>query len=178
MSDRTQPPPSTTAVPADLAQRAVARLLDFILLAIVNAVIVNAVVAAVAGTNVALFGGWGWGTGSSWAANAITTATTTTLSLAYFTLMETTLGQTVGKMLLKIETRGPTGGDPTVFQALKRNAFLAIGYLGIVPFLDLVSSLLSLVAVVAIAITINSDTTTRRGWHDRFAGGTMVVRVG
>jgi hypothetical protein len=63
-------------------------------------------------------------------------------------------------------------------QALKRNAFTAIGILGIVPFLGLVASLLMLAAVIMIAVTISNNTTTRHGWHDDFAGGTQVIRIG
>jgi hypothetical protein len=32
--------------------------------------------------------------------------------------------------------------------------------------------------VITIMVTINNDNTTRHGWHDNFAGGTTVVRVG
>ena len=29
-----------------------------------------------------------------------------------------------------------------------------------------------------IAVSINNDTVRRQGWHDQFAGGTYVLKVG
>jgi hypothetical protein len=81
-------------------------------------------------------------------------------------------------MLLKLKTQGPRGGNPSIEQALRRNAFTAIGILGITPYVGFLGSLLSLAAVITIMVTINNDNTTRHGWHDNFAGGTTVVRVG
>jgi uncharacterized RDD family membrane protein YckC len=165
--------------PADLGPRFVARLIDFVLIGIANAIVVGALVAGtLMGTNAAVFGGWGLGTGSTWAANAVTTISTTVLTLAYFALMEHYFGQTVGKMLLKLRTQGPGGGHPSLEQALRRNAFTAIGIIGIIPFVGFLGSLLSLAAVITIMVTINNDTTDRHGWHDNFAGGTTVIRVG
>jgi hypothetical protein len=156
----------------------VARLVDFALVAVVSSVLVSGVlVSGVLGMNAALLGGWGTGTGSTFAANAVANLGTTLLTLGYFVATEAATGQTLGKRLLRLETRGPAGGRPTVEQALRRNAFTAIALLGMVPFLGLAASLLSLVAVVTIAVTINNDATHRRGWHDRFAGGTTVVTL-
>ena len=63
-------------------------------------------------------------------------------------------------------------------EAFKRNAWVAIGILGAIPFLGFVASLLSLAAVITIAVTISNDRVARHGWHDNFAGGTTVFRVG
>jgi uncharacterized RDD family membrane protein YckC len=79
---------------------------------------------------------------------------------------------------MKLQTRGPHGQNPTTEEALKRNAFLAIGVLGIIPVVGALAPLLSLVAVIAIAVTISNNTETRQGWHDNFAGGTRVVKLG
>ena len=124
------------------------------------------------------FSGWGMGSGASWAASAVASVVTAAITLAYFAFLESSRGQTVGKMLLKLETRGPTGGRPTMEQAVRRNAFTAIGVLGIIPFFGFLAGLLSLAAVIMIAVTINKNTETRRGWHDDFAGGTTVVKIG
>ena len=62
--------------------------------------------------------------------------------------------------------------------AVRRNAFTAIPVLGVIPVLGAYSGLLSLIAIITIAVTIRRDTTSHRGWHDDFAGGTTVVRVG
>lgn len=178
------PPPVQGATggvgqPADLWPRFAARLIDFVLLAIVNAFLVGFIVVGVLlGSDANSLTGFGTNTGASFAASAVSTLITTAITLGYFTWMESSRGQTVGKMLLKLQTRGPAGGNPTVEQALRRNAFTAIGVLGVIPFFGFIASLLSLVAVVMIAVTISNDSTTRHGWHDNFAGGTTVVRIG
>lgn len=165
--------------PADLLPRFVARLIDFVLLGFVNALLVSVVVVGlIMGANSGAATGWGMDNGAGFAANAVSSVVTAAIYLAYFTLMETNRGQTLGKMIMKLETRGPDGGRPTMEQALRRNAFTAIGVLGAIPFLGLVAGLLSLAAVIMIAVTISKDTVTRHGWHDNFAGGTTVVRIG
>jgi uncharacterized RDD family membrane protein YckC len=99
------------------------------------------------------------------------------IALAYFTLMEANRGQTIGKMLLKLQTRGPGGGRPTTQEALRRNAFTAIPILGIIPVLGALAGLLSFIAMITIAVTISRNTVTRQGWHDDYAGGTTVMRT-
>uniref|UniRef100_UPI001EF43E77 RDD family protein n=1 Tax=Frankia sp. CiP3 TaxID=2880971 RepID=UPI001EF43E77 len=64
---------------------------------------------------------------------------------------------------------GPDGGRPQIDSAAKRESFVL---LGIIPFFG---SLLVLAAWIAIAITISSDPQDQ-GIHDRFAGGTRVLR--
>ena len=179
------PPPSGQTVtggigqPADLLPRFLARLIDFVLIAVVNSIIGLIVIGAMLGLDAGTSGpGFTFGSGEAWAAGAISSLISTAISLGYFTLMESTQGQTLGKMLVKLETRGPGGGRPTVAEALKRNAFVAIGLLGVVPMLGFLGSLLSLAAVIMIAVTINQDTVTRHGWHDNFAGGTTVYKIG
>lgn len=179
------PPPTGQTVtggvgqPADLLPRFLARLVDYVLLAVVNSIIGLIVVGTILGLDTATTGpGFTMGSGDAWLAGAVSSLISTAISLGYFALMESSQGQTVGKMLLKLETRGPSGGRPTMAEALKRNAFVAIGLLGIVPILGFVGGLLSLAAVIMIAVTINQDTVTRRGWHDKFAGGTTVYKIG
>ena len=164
---------------ADLGPRFVARLLDFILLGLVSGIVGGLVVAGMRmGSDASIFSTWGVGRGNSYAANALSSLISAVISLGYFTLMESSRGQTIGKMVVKLETRGPGGGPPTMEQALKRNAFTAIPALGVIPFLGPIAGLLSLVAMITIAVTIRRNTTTHRGWHDDFAGGTSVVRIG
>lgn len=165
--------------PADLMPRFVARLIDFVLLAVFNGFLVSfVVVGLMLGSDAGSLTGWGIPNGTEYAASAISTVATAVITLAYFTLMESSRGQTIGKMLLKLETRGPGGGRPTFEQALKRNAFTVINVLTIIPFFGFIAGIASLAAVITIAVTINSDTVTHHGWHDNFAGGTTVVRVG
>jgi uncharacterized RDD family membrane protein YckC len=176
-----QPYPGPTGAmgrPAGLGPRFVARLLDFIILGVVSGIIAGSVVAGILmGSDGSVFSTWGVGRSNSYAANALSSVISAVISLGYFTLMESSRGQTLGKMLLKLEIRGPGGGRPTTEQALRRNAFTAIPALGVIPFLGVISGLLSLVAVITIAVTIRRNTTTHHGWHDDFAGGTTVVRI-
>lgn len=180
----TAPPPGAGATggigqPADLAPRFVARLLDFILIGLVTGLIGSILVAGVLiGSRESVFGSWGIGRSASYPANAVSSVISAAVALGYFTLMESSRGQTLGKMLLKLQTRGPGGGRPTTQQAFRRNLFTAIPILGVLPFLGSLSGLLSLIAVVTIAVTIHRNTATHRGWHDDFAGGTTVVRIG
>ena len=53
--------------------------------------------------------------------------------------MESSRGQTLGKMVLKLRRSGPTGSNPTLEQALRRNIFYAANLLGDDP-LDRVAS--------------------------------------
>jgi uncharacterized RDD family membrane protein YckC len=164
--------------PAALGVRFVARLIDSILVGLVTAILSGLIAAGLLlGSHASLLSGWGFGGGTSRAANAVSAVITAVITLGYFTLMESRRGQTLGKMLMKLETRGPGGGHPTTEEALKRNAFTAIPIIGAVPFLGTVSSLLSLIAVITIAVTIHRST-THQGWHDDLAGGTTVVRIG
>jgi uncharacterized RDD family membrane protein YckC len=161
--------------PADLLMRFLARFIDGILVGIVNAIITAVLVAGILGLNA---GGYGFSTGASFAAGAITSVITAALYLGYFALMESRNGQTVGKMLLKLQTQGPSGGTPTLEEALKRNAWSALGILGVIPIIGgIVGGLGELAAVIMIAVTI-SQSPTKQGWHDNFAGGTRVVKIG
>ena len=176
------PPPRATGgigQPADLLPRFVARLIDFVLLGFTEAIVASIIVAAiVAGSDAGTLTGWSFNSGANYAANAVSSVIGAVIALTYFVLMEVNLGKTLGKMVMRLETRGAGGGRPTMEEALKRNAWVAIGILGAIPFLGFVSSLLSLVAVITIAVTIGNDRVARHGWHDNFAGGTTVFRVG
>jgi len=94
----------------------------------------------------------------------------TALTYAYAVWLESSRGQTVGKMALGIKVIGPDGRLPTPEAALRRNAWLLFA---IVPVLG---GLLSFVAAIAIGVTIANDP-FKRGTHDNFAGGTAVVRA-
>jgi uncharacterized RDD family membrane protein YckC len=120
----------------------------------------------------------GCGRGRSCAGGAISGVITAALYLGYFTLMESRNGQTLGKMLLKLQTQGPDGATPTTEQALKRNFWVALGILGVIPVVGApIGGLAELVIVIVIAVTI-SNSPTRQGWHDNLAGGTKVVKIG
>jgi uncharacterized RDD family membrane protein YckC len=174
-------PPAASWIgqPANLGPRFVARLIDFILLGAVSGIIGSIIVAGMLmRADASVFSTYGIGRSVSNAANAATSVISALIALAYFTLMEANRGQTLGKMVLKLQTQGPGGGHPTMREALRRNAFTAIPVLGVIPVLGAYAGLLSLIAIITIAVTIRRDTSSHRGWHDDFAGGTTVVRVG
>jgi uncharacterized RDD family membrane protein YckC len=165
------PPPAPAASgagrPADLGPRFLARLIDHILLGIVTSVIIVPLLIASAfsgvGTGNSFGFGFDFGVGS-----LIASIVTAIITIGYFALMESNMGQTVGKMALSLRTEGPAGGKPTLEQALKRNSWYA---LAIIPF---IGGLAQLALTIYIAVTI-SQSVSRIGWHDTFAGGTRVV---
>ena len=92
------------------------------------------------------------------------------LMFIYFVAFETTQGWTPGKKLLGLSVHGPGGTPkPTAQQSAIRNVWTL---LNIVPF---IGGLLTLIAVIVIAVTINSSP-TKQGKHDELAGGTQVVK--
>jgi uncharacterized RDD family membrane protein YckC len=144
------PPPSGGQAPGGLGLRFVARLIDGLIVGIVAFVLAFAIDAV---TNV-------W----------ITGLFSGLLTFIYFVAFETTQGWTPGKKLLGLSVHGPGGAPkPDIQQSAIRNSWTL---LNIVPF---VGGLLTLVAVVVIAVTINSSP-TKQGKHDELAGGTQVVK--
>lgn len=164
--------PHAGSRPGELVDRFLARLIDGVLLAVVYLVASVIVGAAVTGDRGGLYAA---GAGPA-AASAVLGAV---IYLGYFTLMESSRGQTVGKTVRRLHTLGPAGGKPTVEQSMRRNIWVAAGILGVIPVVgSTLGSVLELVAVIMIAVGINHDPIRRQGWHDRFAGGTRVVKEG
>jgi uncharacterized RDD family membrane protein YckC len=165
-----QPPssPGSTVVGADLGVRFVARLIDGILLGIVDWFIFLIFIRGILSSDSGF--GTSYTMGSLGFSTLVSGILTAAITIGYFTFMESTRGQTIGKMLLGLRTTAPDGGNPTTEEAFKRNLFYAIG---IVP---VIGGLAELAAVIYIAVTINSSA-THQGWHDEFAGGTKVVRT-
>lgn len=87
----------------------------------------------------------------------------------YFVLLESNRGATVGKSILGIRVVSTSGGTPEIAETAKRNVWML---LGLIPF---VGGIAQLVAVIAIIVTISSAPDDR-GWHDGFAG-TSVLRA-
>lgn len=159
---------------AGLGPRALARLIDFVVLAVVNAVIVGAVIVG------ALFGESGgliMGSGASGiVAGAVSAVLGAVINLAYFAALESGNRQTIGKKVMKLRVIDATGNSATVEQAIRRNAWVAFGIAGVVPIIGgIIGSLAQLAAVVLIAVGIHDTKNRGRGWHDQFAGGTVVV---
>jgi uncharacterized RDD family membrane protein YckC len=170
------PPPTGPGRPADLGVRFLARLIDFLVLLVVNVVVSLILVAGALGMNNGGFDSFGYG--GSYAYNAVNGVIEAAIGLAYFALMESRTGQTLGKMLLGLRTQGPDGRPPALDVAVRRNFWVALGALAVVPGIgSTVGSLAELVIAIVIMVTI-SQSPVRQGWHDRFAGGTQVVRTG
>jgi len=160
---------STSEVSADLGSRFLARLIDSILLAVVfMVVIVPIFIVAIFSGSAGFSGVFGGGLGF---ANIIGAIIWAAAIIGYFALLESSRGQTIGKMVMKLKTVGPDGENPSFEMAAKRNAWYA---LGIIPILG---GLAQLAAVIYIAVTI-SKSETNTGWHDTFAGGTRVIKTG
>src|SRR6478752_1582503 len=159
------PPPGPAGPrPGELLDRFLARLIDGVVLFVVGLIINSVLIAAFISS-----GSNGFGMYSSFGAYAIVTSIiTAVLYLGYFALMESTQGKTVGKMVMKLHVEGPGGAKPTFEEAAKRNIWLAYPILGVIPFLGLVGAIAALVAVIMIAVQINSDP-ERKPWTDKFA---------
>jgi uncharacterized RDD family membrane protein YckC len=158
-------PSSGIGAPADLGPRILARLIDYLILGAVLLVISAFFVAlSILGSVGGVFGG-GFGLGT-----LVFGIIEAAIVVGYFAVMESQRGQTVGKMVMGLETQGPNGGKPTTEEAVKRNAWNA---LNIIPILG---GLLQLGASIYIMMTINQSP-TKTGWHDQFAGGTKVIKI-
>jgi uncharacterized RDD family membrane protein YckC len=91
---------------------------------------------------------------------------------AYFVLLDSYAGTTVGKRLLGLRVMGPAGDRPSIKQAGIREAFILLS--GLVSVLPFVGQWLASLVCLAIAWTI-SNSLTKQGRHDQLAGGTRVV---
>lgn len=172
------PPAAAAEQPAGLGIRFLARLIDFIILSVVVQLIDSILLRGMFNLDSGDLGSnLGSNLGSVYAYSAISGVITGAIYLAYFVLMESRTGQTLGKMLLKLRTEGPGGGLPSTEVALRRNFWVALGALAVIPFGGAIGGLAELVIVIIIAVTI-SQSPVREGWHDRFAGGSRVVRTG
>ncbi len=167
------PPTPGVPRPGELLDRFLARLIDSILLGIVFG-IVSAIFTST------FISGISTSVGEYVLAWLFISVITVAVTIGYFAFMESNNGATLGKQMLKLKVVGPDGtNNPTMEQAVRRNAFYLIQLAFIVPIIGwLVGWLGTLAAYIMIAVTINNDTVNRQGWHDNFAGGTRVLKVG
>lgn len=174
------PPPVGAPRPGELMDRFLARLIDGVLLGVVYGIlfaIFGAVLISSTTYNVETgeFEG-----GSTILFGIVFGVVAAGLSLAYYAYLESTRGATLGKQLMKLQVVGPDGvSHPTLEQAVRRNIFTAAPVAWIVPVVGpLLGGLAALVGEILIAVGINNDTAKRQAWHDHFAGGTQVLKVG
>lgn len=154
--------------------RFLARLIDHVLLGVVFVPIYFVLLAIV-------YTGFNNTFGESFIFYTLTAVIQAALYLGYFAVLESNRGQTIGKMAMKLRTFGPDGAsNPTMQEAVKRNAYAALGLLSIIPFIGwfFLGWAAPLAAVIYIAITLNNDQPNHQGWHDKFAGGTLVKQIG
>jgi uncharacterized RDD family membrane protein YckC len=169
------PPPPVPGGPrpGELVDRFLARLIDGVLFGVVY-FIIGLIISPL------FLHGFIYSRGELFLYYLVTSVIDVAIFLGYYAFMESTRGQTVGKMVMKLKTVGPDGvSNPTLEQAIRRNIFYATSLLTIIPIIgSLVGGVLGLIAVIMIAVGINNDTVNRQAWHDHFAGGTRVLKIG
>lgn len=167
------PPAPGVPRPGELMDRFLARLIDGVGLGVIYGIL-SAILSGI------FLSGFNNSVGELLVFYIFLSLVTTAISLGYYGFMESNNGATFGKQLMKLKVVGPDGAsNPTMEQAIRRNVFLAFGLAGIVPVVgQLLGGAASLVAVIMIAVGINGDTARRQGWHDKFAGGTQVLKIG
>lgn len=145
--------PPAAGQPADLWIRLAARVIDN-LIAFVPLFIIYLIFIAVSNVLAVL-----------WALFAIPV-----LTFGYFVFMENSQGTTLGKKLLGMRVVPPGGAAKVETEtSAKRNAFQLVS---VVPCLG---HLVAIGMMIYIAVTIEQDP-NKQGWHDKFAGGTQVVK--
>lgn len=171
----THPQQSGEAVsghPGELLDRFLARLIDGVLLGIAYSIL-SAIFSPI------FRRGLVYSTGEIFLYSLFLSISFVAVAIGYFAYLESTRGQTLGKMLMRLEVHGPDGSLPTMEQAVRRNAFYAIQLITIIPFVGwVIGPLASLTVVILIAVSINNDPDRRQGYHDQFAGGTYVLKRG
>ena len=160
-------PPTQNVTPAlaakpDLVKRAVAALIDFVGIAIVNGVL-----------------SVGLGIVLGWVGAMVAAAVCTALVLGRDVLIE---GRSPGKKLLGMAVVRADGSPITVQESIRRNSTLAIGSaIGIVaaiPLLGLLAIPLYLVALAVSFYELYLVATNQPRLGDKLAGGTSVVFQG
>ncbi|WP_205473278.1 RDD family protein [Nocardioides sp. SYSU D00038] len=173
------PPPAAAPVagvprPAELLDRFLARLIDSVIVGIPFGIL-TAIFSGI------FLNGFIYSTGELFLYGLFTGVVGTVLFMGYQVFLETSQGATFGKQIMKLKVYGPDGtSHPTVEQSVKRNIWNAFPLAYIVPIgaQAALAGLAALVAEVLIAVNIQQDTVKRQGWHDKFAGGTQVMKVG
>ena len=166
--------------PGELLDRFLARLIDGVLLGVVYGILFAIFFAILVSDRTYDFNEGEFEGGSTILFGIVFGIIAGALSIVYYAFMESSRGATIGKQLMKLKVVGPDGvSNPTLEQAVKRNIFTAapLGY--IVPIIGpLLAGLAALVGEIMIAVGINNDTQRRQAWHDKFAGGTQVLKIG
>ena len=167
------PPPEPATASPRLRRRLGARLVDALIL--VAAGLLVLFVVAVVGLLTTGDASAGVAAGADDGVSIAVGLLQSAIWLGYYVLFETTRGQTPGKMILAMRVVDQSGGRPTAVASLKRNAFLLVGLVTVLPYIGFLGGFAQLAAAFAIASTVVRDP-EGRGWHDTW-GGTKVVEV-
>jgi uncharacterized RDD family membrane protein YckC len=141
------------AQPADLWVRFAARLIDEVIIWIPVSIIMFLILRI----------------GGVWTSSILLLVGSLIL-YGYFIGMETSSGGTLGKKILGLRVIGPGGGQVDAGASAKRNLFIILGAI------PCVGGIAAFVMEIYIAVTIEQDP-FKRGWHDKFAGGTQVIKI-
>jgi uncharacterized RDD family membrane protein YckC len=168
--------------PGNLVDRFLARLIDGVILGVVFGILYG-ILGAIFISDAHFDSDGDFHGSSSLVFLVIFGVVISVLQVGYYTYMESSRGQTIGKIAMKLKTFGPDGtSNPTLEQAFKRNIFTAWTLLYIIPvagvFLAPIAALAAFVGEIFIAVGINADPVRRQAWHDKFAGGTQVMKIG
>jgi len=168
-----------TPRPGELLDRFLARLIDGILFGVVY-FIIGIIFAAILVSDPSVnFATGEVDSGSRVLYNIVFGVVSTLISLGYFALMESSRGQTVGKMIMKLRVYGPDHkSNPTLQQAVIRNIWLALGLLAILGTIGTVLNLLASIAALVIIVMGINTLPNRQTKFDELAGGTQVMKIG
>jgi len=143
--------PATGVTPGGLGKRAAARFIDWILAYLVGGIIFFVLDKTTSTPEwLSVLPGAGFG-------------------FLYFLGFEVASGSTPGKKILGLHVNGSgSAPKPSLKDSALRNAYML---LAIIPW---IGGVFWFIAAVGIAVTITTSS-TKQGWHDRFANGTQVV---
>ena len=149
--------------PGNLVDRFLARVIDSLIIGVPTGIVVTILTVA----------------SNSWLLSSLVSGIVYAAAyLGYFGYFESTRGQGFGKQIMKLKVVGPSGGNPTMQEALQRTAWVGAPILYVFPILGpLIAGLIEICSVILCAVNINGDTVKRQTWFDKFAGGTQVVKT-
>lgn len=170
--------PTTGLIYADVPNRAIAYIIDAIVLFVIN-IIVSAILGAIglipATINADLT------VSVNYVASLIYAAISLAISAAYFIYFWTTSRATIGMRALSLQIGKAPGGETiTQDQAIRRwlalsAPFILAQVLQPLPLLGFILPIAALGWVIYLIYT-TAQSPTKQGWHDVFAG-TMVVKA-
>lgn len=170
-------PSAQAAQIADVARRVGADLVDFLVLALLGAVV--GLVLGQLGLAPAVAPGMRGEPADGLSLSLLSTVVTLVIHLGYWTLMEGSRGQSVGKLALGIRAVRKDGSPLDYVTAFKRHVLFYLPQLvGWIPILAvlILAGAAQVALVLAGLVTYVVDQPLHQGFHDKYAG-TIVVRA-